>query len=403
MSPDAHADVVASTETLTARARHVARTVAPEHAPRVDRDARFPRESIDALAVAGVLAAAAPTRLGGHGAGPAELAQVASALARGCGATAMVWAMHQIQLACVTRHAAEGDEVSAVLHACVLQDGVVGSATSEAGIGGALRTSSAALEPGSAARSVRLEKHASTISYGREAAAVLVTARRDVESRPNDQVAVLVRADQMSLEPTSTWDSLGMRGTCSPGFRLVAEVPLGQVVAAPFHEIASETMVPLSHVLWSAVWFGLAQEAFARAARLVKSRHVSSGATAPTALAEAHWRVEVAGAQLESVATAVELHWRSGRPFTTTHVAELNALKIAASETAVAVTQTALRICGLAGYAEQGESSVARLVRDALSAPLMISNDRLLATNAALAMMVRDTGGSPEPASTEVH
>ena len=38
----------------------------------------------------------------------------------------------------------------------------------------------------------------------------------------------------------------------------------------------------------------------------------------------------------------------------------------------------------LAGYQERGPFSVARHLRDVLSAPLMVSNDRLLATNGGL-------------------
>ncbi|MCP9980358.1 acyl-CoA dehydrogenase family protein [Actinomadura madurae] len=68
---------------------------------------------------------------------------------------------------------------------------------------------------------------------------------------------------------------------------------------------------------------------------------------------------------------------------------EMNSLKLAASESAVQVALGALRVCGMAGYAETGPYSVARIVRDLLSAPLMIGNDRLAAANATLALMSR--------------
>jgi acyl-CoA dehydrogenase len=53
--------------------------------------------------------------------------------------------------------------------------------------------------------------------------------------------------------------------------------------------------------------------------------------------------------------------------------------KVEASETAVAIVLSALRACGLSGYRRDGEFSIERYLRDVLSAPIMINNDRILA------------------------
>ena len=58
-----------------------------------------------------------------------------------------------------------------------------------------------------------------------------------------------------------------------------------------------------------------------------------------------------------------------------------------ASELAVATVMSALRVCGLSGYRNDHESSVARLLRDVLSAPLMLSNDRILADLQPVALL----------------
>ena len=65
----------------------------------------------------------------------------------------------------------------------------------------------------------------------------------------------------------------------------------------------------------------------------------------------------------------------------------INNLKIAASEAAVEACQGALRVCGVLGYKNGGPYSVGRHLRDAYSAALMIANDRILATNAALLLI----------------
>jgi acyl-CoA dehydrogenase len=68
--------------------------------------------------------------------------------------------------------------------------------------------------------------------------------------------------------------------------------------------------------------------------------------------------------------------------------AALSLLKVNASESALATVMSALQACGLAGYRNDGEFSVTRHLRDILSAPIMINNDRILANAATAAMLV---------------
>jgi acyl-CoA dehydrogenase len=67
--------------------------------------------------------------------------------------------------------------------------------------------------------------------------------------------------------------------------------------------------------------------------------------------------------------------------------------KVQASEFAVATVLSSLRACGLSGYRNDTEFSLGRLLRDVLSAPLMINNDRILANLATTSLM------TPLPAS----
>ncbi|HXW20130.1 MAG TPA: acyl-CoA dehydrogenase, partial [Roseiarcus sp.] len=67
----------------------------------------------------------------------------------------------------------------------------------------------------------------------------------------------------------------------------------------------------------------------------------------------------------------------------------LNLLKVEASELAVSIVLGAMRACGLAGYRNDGEFSLGRRLRDILSSPIMINNDRILA-NAEGAVLMSD-------------
>jgi acyl-CoA dehydrogenase len=65
----------------------------------------------------------------------------------------------------------------------------------------------------------------------------------------------------------------------------------------------------------------------------------------------------------------------------------MNMLKVNASELAVATVMSAMQACGLAGYRNDGEFSIGRHLRDILSSPIMISNDRILANVSAASLL----------------
>ena len=65
----------------------------------------------------------------------------------------------------------------------------------------------------------------------------------------------------------------------------------------------------------------------------------------------------------------------------------MNMLKVNASELAVATVMSAMAACGLAGYRNDGEFSIGRHLRDILSSPIMISNDRILANVSAASLL----------------
>ena len=84
--------------------RRIADEVAAPNAASVDREARFPAESLAALREERALAAMIPTEYGGLGLSIETIATAAFELGRRCGASAMVFAMHQIQIGTMIRH-----------------------------------------------------------------------------------------------------------------------------------------------------------------------------------------------------------------------------------------------------------------------------------------------------------
>jgi acyl-CoA dehydrogenase len=162
-----------------------------------------------------------PGELGGGGVSLPAVAQACFTLGRSDAATAMVFAMHQIQVVTIVRHLAEAPAwYREYLRELSAEQRLIASVTSEVGTGGDMGRTLAAVMPGETGDArLRLEKQAPTVSYGAHADDLFTTARRGLESEPGDQVMVLSRAAETELEPAGSWDTLGMRGTCSPGPR----------------------------------------------------------------------------------------------------------------------------------------------------------------------------------------
>jgi len=370
------------------RARRVSHEVAAVFAAEVDQQARFPVEAISALADERLLGAAVPAALGGLGLGIADLVEIAATLAQGCAATAMIWAMHQIQVACLARHDHASPFVRRWLAKAAADQLLIASVTSEVGTGGDIRTSIAAVEPDGANR-YRLDKHGATISYGAQAHALLATARRGPAADAGDQVLVLLPTSPGTLEPTGRWDTLGMRGTCSPPGRLRATLDADQILREPFADICAQTMVPYSHILWAACWRGIASDAVCRARQYARARAARGGGV-DRRLADAASRLQQLQAMVSQTARAYAGRGAQDDSAVDLGLAiQLNQLKLGASELVVRIVSLALGICGIAGYQNDGPYALGRHLRDAYSAGCMINNERLREANAGMLLLAK--------------
>ena len=377
-------------------AARVGTEVAAAHADDVDRQARFPREALEALKKEKLLGAFVPQELGGLGHGMIELAAACTALAQNCSATGMVLAMHHIQVACLVRHGLSEPTIREYLVELCERQLLVASITSEVGVGGDTRTSICAVERDDAAGTFRFKKEATTISYGEQADDWLATCRRAPDAAGSDQVLVLLRKGDTTLTRTSNWDTLGMRGTCSPGFSVVSSGKTGQIVPGSFADSSAETMVPFSHILWSAVWLGIATDAVARASAFVRAEaRRKPGSVPPTAmrLAELSARLQIMRTNVHAVAAECDELMRSEGTqalLSLGFALKMNNLKVSSSEMVAEIVHRALSICGIMAYKNDTPFSLGRHLRDALSAALMIGNDRILSKSASMLLVYKD-------------
>jgi acyl-CoA dehydrogenase len=375
-----------------AAARAVGSEVAARHADDVDQQARFPKESLAALKGRKLLGILVPKSEGGPGAGIADVVSVCHVLGQYCASTAMIYAMHQIQVSCIVRHCGDNAWQREMMERLAGEQLLLASATSEAGVGGDVRSSVCAVEEKGGRFS--LAKQATVISYGADSDGILVTARRTPQSPASDQVIVVVPRSGVVLDALQGWDTLGMRGTCSNGYHLKAEGEMAQVIPVPYADVSAQTMLPTSHLVWSALWLGIATDAVARARAFVRAEtRKKPGAISPGAvrLAEATSQLQLMKsnvvASLRQYEAALGSEDRlSALPF----AIAMNNLKTASSQMAVQIVGQALLVAGLAGYRNDSPFSLGRHLRDAHSAALMVNNDRILANTAQLVLALRD-------------
>jgi acyl-CoA dehydrogenase len=373
-------------------AHHIARDVAARFADSVDREARFPAEAVAALKEAKLLGVMVPRALGGDGASVRDVGEICHALAQGCASTAMVYAMHQIQVACFVHHGLTSCWCRDFLTRLTADQLLIASATSEAGIGGDLRRSLCAVETSGDRFTVR--KHAIVVSYGAHADAILVTARRTPASPPSDQVAAVVLKGEFQLEQTGGWDALGMRGTCSNGYWVDACGHPEQILAPPFADISAETMLPTSHLTWSSLWLGIATDAVSRARAFVRGQARKSPGETP------HGAIRLAEvvslhAQMKDTVVAgfarYEASLGSAEQLTSLSFAiAMNSLKTSTSQLAVQIVNGCMLICGIHAYKNDTRFSLGRHLRDAHSASVMVSNDRIFGNTATLLLVHKD-------------
>jgi acyl-CoA dehydrogenase len=364
--------------------------VAAAAADDVDRASRFPAEAVAALKEAKLLSCSLPVSCGGESYGIAQLAEIARAIGAACSSAGMVFAMHHTQALSLARHGSSG-AVAEVTREIASNESLLASATTEITTGGDVGSSTCAIVI--EGDEVSLEKNAPVISYGKYADYICATARRSPDSAKTDQVLLVCPSADTTLEQTSTWDVLGFRGTCSPGFLLNARTSRSHVIPVDYATIASATMLPTSHTLWASVWLGIADAAVLKARKAVRAAvRKAEGKSVPqaahlAALTEVHQRFESTVAQaVQRFETFIESG--SVEP-TIGFTIAMNNLKLAASTEVVDIVIAALQIVGLNGYREDHPLSLGRQLRDAFAPQLMVSNDRIRQNNAQLVLAYR--------------
>jgi alkylation response protein AidB-like acyl-CoA dehydrogenase len=332
-------------------------------AAEVDRGGAYPRAALDALGQAGLLGLASAAEVGGLGLGPRAATAVIQALAERCGSTAMVVMMHYCGTAVieafgpteVRERIAAGDYVTTLAFSEVGSRSMFWAPMSTATVAGDV---------------VTLDAEKSWVTSAGEANGYVWSSTP--LAAEGASTLWLVPNDAGGLKVGAPFDGLGLRGNSSSpmsaaGVEVAASAMLG-TDGGGFDTMLG-IVLPWFQVMNAAFCIGTANAATAKAAAhaaATRFEHldqaVADNPVARANVARMRIRTDAAEALLGDTLAAME----GGRPDATLRVLEVKAL---AGETAIEVTDLAMRVCG--GAAFRKEVGVERHFRDARAASVM--------------------------------
>ncbi len=336
---------MSSTETKwLSLAEAVAETLG-SHADDVDRQGRWPAESVAALAESGLLGLTVPTAIGGAGEGPKPFAEVVRILAERCASTAMIYLMH----VCATKVIAAAEAFplqEELLHAAAQGRHLSTLAFSEKG------SRSHFWAPVSKATTAdqmhRLTAEKSFVTSAGHADSYIVSTRSVNSNELLASTLYYVPRGLPGAREGAAWDGMGLRGNASAPLQLDVAVP-------PFHRVSGEgtgfatmmnVVLPWFQLGSAAVSVGIARAATASIRKHLLSERLEhlgqSLATLPnlrSRLAQMQIAVDTQMVFIQHVASQME----TAAPDCMLSVLEC---KAAAAEAALQVTDLAMRTGG---------------------------------------------------------
>ena len=343
------------------------RKIAAANAADVDRRARFPRETIDALGDAGLLGLTIPDDLGGLGLGPVEAFEVLTAVAGECASSGMVLTMHFCAVAALLqRNDGRFDEV--------LRNAAAGHHLSTLALSERATRSNFWVSMGAATTnpddSTSLDVEKSFVTSAGPANSYIVSVGTPGRSDLQTTDLYLVHAEDPGIEVLDWWQGSGLRGNSSAPMRFGCTAAPEQRIGASGSGRATllDCIIPWFQLGTACVSVGVA-----RAATEVTRDHVVSTQlehlgqslaeqpVVPHGLGMMYARADAAAGFVRAVAEDMAAG--------TASQAAILELKVTANEVALQVTDQAMRLGGGAAYS--GRSPLDRLFRDARAGVVM--------------------------------
>jgi alkylation response protein AidB-like acyl-CoA dehydrogenase len=365
-------------EEVLERVRIVCAESAGPLAAEVDREARWPAESLRALQQAGVGALTVPESSGGLGHGLLALVQVCELLGTECPSTALCLGMHCVGSAVIAAKATP-DQQQRYLEPIARGEHLTTLALSEPGTGIHFYFPETKLAPGEEG-GFRVSGSKAFVTNGGHADSYVVSAVAAKPARlPHGFSCVVVSNDAERLSWGPAWNGIGMRGNASRemrlrGVRLDSSDLLGQLGDQLWYVF--RVITPCFLAAMTGTYLGVASAAFEQVRRhLSKRPYAHNGSEAAHSPVVQH-RVGHLWAKVERTRQLAYHAARIGDRGDGEALELLFSAKAEAAECAVTVANDALTLCGGMGYRAGGP--LERCLRDARAAHVMSPTTDLL-------------------------
>ncbi|MGO4732219.1 acyl-CoA dehydrogenase family protein [Paenibacillus sp. 2KB_22] len=353
-------------EQLRVEIRGIVDEVIKPHAELIDREGRFPRENLSALAEAGWNGVLIPERFGGRGLDHVAFAIAAEEIAKGCPSTSLVYVMH---IGAVQTIALYGNEDQKERWLKPVRHGAIGTySTSERASGGHWWFNFSEASRDGEDYILNAEKSFTTSSGQAD---FYVTQTRTPGAQTPTDVSFFLVDGQLEGITSGVWDALGVRGNHSgpikyEGVRIAARDKLG--TEGQGREILESGVSPVYLIGLGSTWLGVAEAALEAASEYVKgmvhrdfNKRLADYQIIRQQLAEVKVLISSLKPWQLSLARQLDELQAQGRPQVELFL-PLVEFKIHAAEVANKATKAALDVTGGYGYKK---GVFERLFRDA--------------------------------------
>ena len=365
-------------EFCLAKVEEIAATTVRQQAIAVDGEARWPRESLQALLAAGLGGLVVPARFGGAGHGLDGLAQVCEIIGRECASTAICFGMHCVGSSVIAAQATD-DQVERFLKPICEGRHLTTLALSEPGTGAHFyfpQTRARQMPDGNLA----LNGTKTFVTNGSHADSYVVSVdESESDSGAGAMSCLVVPADSPGMTWGETWAGFGMRGNQS--CRLALEdvrVPAANLLGRHGDQIwyVFNVVAPYFLIAMAGSYLGVANAALEHAIAHLRGReHAHNRSRLSEASVLQHRLGDLVGRRERTRALVHHAARRfdAGQP----DAASLVMLaKAEVADTVVGTVNEAMTLMGGIAYAEN--SAMQRLLRDARAAHVMAPTTDLL-------------------------
>jgi alkylation response protein AidB-like acyl-CoA dehydrogenase len=345
------------------KAAALATDVVARHAADVDTNGRFPTEGLDALAREGFYGLCIDASFGGHSQGPASFAAVVEEIARHCGSTAMVYVMH-VAAAKVIETSTTLPTRAEVLRAICDGKHLTTLAISEKGSRSQFWAPVSQLAEQARGYQARASK--SWVTAAHYAHSYVTSSQRPGAASPLEFTLYLLPRTRTGIQLSGTFNGLGLRGNDSAPVQLDGvSVESADLLTEQGKglDCALQVITPWFNVGTAAMAHGLCLAAIDATAQHLQGTGFEHSGTGLRDLPNLRARLaEMSVATEQSRALLGHTLREMAAPDEATPLWVLRT-RMAALQTAVQVTDLAMKTCGGAAFSRH--LGIERLFRDA--------------------------------------